>query len=153
MGKTIITIVCIIWTLLFCNSCKDEDFINEQRAGYYKITKVEYLYFSDSLPTPDSVKTYENDTLGFFNFYNSSPQILYSYIQFPSKNIYSTYENRWKVHEDDPHILVISQLFNNTWRNYKYYVDNPTKKKQTWTIAEDFYNGTVIIEKISVTKQ
>lgn len=144
-----IALVCMMW---FLNSCGKESYL-EKRAGPWKVNKAEIAYYNSYKSEPDSVKNFESDTLGYFNFYHGSPSNVYVLINYPSAFLVRDFNATYEVHEENYDILVISNLVGASWIERRFAVDHPKRKKQQWTIVSDNHAGSAVRETIFVEKE
>ena len=143
------TLVFMMW---FLNSCGKDAYL-EKRSGPWKVTKAEIAYYNSYKSEPDSVKTFESDTLGYFNFYHGTPSNVYVLINYPSAFLIKDYDATYEVHEENYDILVISNLVGANWVERRFAVDHPKRKKQQWTIVSDNHAGNAVRETIFVEKE
>jgi len=147
--KTIIILSLLIVVRL--SSC-GKDYYLEKRTGPYKITNVEIAYYNNHLVIADSSKVYEDDNLGYFNFYHGNPSKIYVVINYPSSILYTDYVNStYEVHEENYELLTIYNGSSSNAR--KFTVSGYNRKKQEWTIIKNDYNGKLVRETITVEKQ
>lgn len=147
--KTVYWVVCILSSILLWSCGKD--YANEKLAGPYKITKAEIAYYNNFSSTPDSVKTFENDTLGYFNLYNGTPAKIYIVVRYASTIFVTDYTATYYMHEKNNEILVVES--SKALISYaKFTIDKPFKRKQQWSIIRTDYSGTEIMETIYVER-
>jgi len=138
---------------LLMTACNNKDTYLEKRSGPWKITKVEISFYHNFSTSPDSVATFDSDTLGYFNFYHGTPASVYTLINYPSHFLIKDYDATYEVHEYDHEILVISNLVGSNWVDTHFTVTDSNKKKQSWLAVSDDLNGNLIYERIYVEKQ
>ena len=124
----------VVLILTSCGS-KDSDKYLEKRAGPWKVTKVEQDWYSANSTSPDSVKTYESDTLGYFNFYHSDPKYVYIVINYPSLYLIPDWDAYYELHPNNREILIISNWHGANLYDYVFTVTDPNKNKQKWSIT------------------
>jgi len=118
------------------------------------VTKVERgFYDSNSSAQPDSLVIYESDTLGYYNFYNSNPGIVYFFTNYSSQYSNSGYSMEYEVHPNNNEILnfIFYSSSDQAYHCITYTVTDPGKKKQQWTTISNYKSGfaseTIWVEK------
>ena len=139
--------------VLFLSSCGKDNYI-EKRSGPWKITKVEQAwYYTGEATSPDSLVTYENDTLGYFNFYHTDFGLLYILIKYPSAMLWKDYDARYEVHPNNHEMLLIQNWQGVNQVDVLFAVNDPNKNKQQLTAIKGWGTGGIFRESIFVEKQ
>lgn len=136
----------------FLYSCAEDQY-DEMRSGPWKVTKVEQAFYTGDNNEPDSIRVYESDTLGYFNFYNSHPYgNVYMFINYPSFFVGNSIETEYEVHPNNPEILTFIYYSINTSNYLNFTVTGANRKRQVWTTINRF-NDMIVRETIWVKKQ
>jgi len=119
----------------------------EKACGPYKITKAE-LVTLDTFGNLLDTKVYDSDTVGYFLFYNTSPQTARIKIGYPSGILVTDMYGLWEFNEYNSEMLYLWNGSNIT----KLTVKNQNRKKQEWSRIYSTSDSTNTIETIYVEK-
>ena len=138
---------------LIMASCGKENYL-EFRSGPWSVEKVEQAWYSTTDTTAaDSVRTFESDTLGYFNFYHSYLYgSLYIVINYPSLFLSPDFEANYEVHPNNKEILTIWQANGSSEAYISFTVQGANFRRQKWTAIRQSGDG-VVRETIWVRKR
>lgn len=125
-------------------TCKEE-MQYERYSGAWIVQKVEQAWYPDTdSNVPDSVKTFDSDTLGYFNFYHTSLYgTAYILLNFPSLFLVNDFDTDYEIHPSNDEILTFMQIIGINEVYTTYSIKGGKSNRQQWTTFKGYKNGFV----------